>query len=80
MMTTKKIKATYDGLTFHPIGTLDLEPNTEYLITIEEIKEDTSKGPISFLLKHAGEVEGPSDWSLEHDHYLYGTPKQGNAK
>lgn len=22
-----------------------------------------------------GSVEAPSDWSTEHDHYLYGTPK-----
>jgi hypothetical protein len=79
-MITKTIRATYDGLTFHPMDTLDLKPNTEYLITIEEIKEDTKKGPIEFLLKHAGEVEGPPDWSIEHDHYLYGTPKQGNVR
>ncbi len=79
-MTTKTIKATYDGFTFHPIDTLDLKPNTQYLITIEEIQEEPKKGPINFLLKHAGEVKGPSDWSIEHDHYLYGTPKQGNTK
>lgn len=24
-----------------------------------------------------GTVEGPSDWSSELDHYLYGTPKRG---
>lgn len=23
-----------------------------------------------------GTVEAPADWSAEHDHYLYGTPKQ----
>lgn len=23
-----------------------------------------------------GTVEAPSDWSAEHDHYLYGVPKQ----
>jgi hypothetical protein len=22
-----------------------------------------------------GTIEAPSDWSSEHDHYLYGTPK-----
>ncbi len=26
-----------------------------------------------------GTTEAPADWSTEHDHYLYGTPKrQGN--
>lgn len=24
-----------------------------------------------------GTVDAPADWSLEHDHYLYGTPKRG---
>jgi hypothetical protein len=23
-----------------------------------------------------GQVEGPEDWSEQHDHYLYGTPKK----
>ena len=23
-----------------------------------------------------GQVEGPEDWSEQHDHYLYGTPKE----
>ncbi|MEO0534675.1 MAG: hypothetical protein AAF215_12520 [Cyanobacteria bacterium P01_A01_bin.123] len=23
-----------------------------------------------------GSVEAPADWSVEHDHYLYGTPKR----
>lgn len=23
-----------------------------------------------------GSIDGPADWSLEHDHYLYGTPKR----
>ena len=23
-----------------------------------------------------GTVEAPSDWSVQHDHYLYGTPKR----
>lgn len=26
-----------------------------------------------------GTVEGPADWSSELDHYLYGTPKRGEA-
>ena len=23
-----------------------------------------------------GQVEGPEDWSEQHDHYLYGTPEK----
>lgn len=28
------------------------------------------------LKEMAGSIEMPEDWSQEHDHYLYGTPKQ----
>ncbi len=27
------------------------------------------------LFKYAGTYDGPEDWSAEHNHYLYGTPK-----
>ncbi|MBE9012400.1 hypothetical protein IQ250_19565 [Pseudanabaenaceae cyanobacterium LEGE 13415] len=27
-----------------------------------------------------GTIEAPADWSSEHDHYLYGTPKQQNTE
>jgi hypothetical protein len=30
------------------------------------------------LEKLAGSVEAPVDWSAEHDHYLYGTPKRSH--
>lgn len=32
-----------------------------------------------FLEDTAGTVEMPGDWSSEHDHYLYGTPKRSSA-
>ncbi|HYW07419.1 MAG TPA: hypothetical protein VE913_10705, partial [Longimicrobium sp.] len=32
-----------------------------------------------FLAHVAGTVEMPADWSSEHDHYLYGTPKRSSA-
>ncbi|MHC1600414.1 MAG: hypothetical protein ACXQS5_06320 [Candidatus Methanospirareceae archaeon] len=31
------------------------------------------------LSKYVGTVEGPEDWSEEHDHYLYGVPKNING-
>lgn len=34
----------------------------------------------SVLKTMMGTVEGPSDWSSELDHYLYGTPKRGEAR
>lgn len=27
----------------------------------------------------AGSIAAPTDWALEHDHYLYGTPKRDSS-
>lgn len=37
---------------------------------------DTSESFHDFLERIAGSYDGPADWSAEHDHYLYGTPKR----
>jgi hypothetical protein len=34
---------------------------------------------LDFLIEKAGSIEGPEDWSTEHDHYLYGTPKRNEG-
>jgi len=71
------IKATYDGSSFKVTEPLELEPNTEYILTVEK---DTSKKPehaLEILRKNIGTIHGPSDWSEEHDHYIHGTPKRG---
>lgn len=72
----KTIRATFDGITFQISDPIDLKPNTHCLITIEKIENEPLHGPMGYLLTHAGTVIGPPDWSVEHDHYLYGTPKQ----
>ncbi|WP_159784249.1 DUF2281 domain-containing protein [Sodalinema gerasimenkoae] len=38
--------------------------------------EETSGGAWDVLASLTGTIEAPADWSAEHDHYLYGTPKQ----
>ena len=37
--------------------------------------EFSTQQSIKDMTALAGSVEAPADWSLEHDHYLYGTPK-----
>ncbi len=32
------------------------------------------------LDRMVGTYDGPTDWSAEHDHYLYGTPKRGDQE
>lgn len=34
---------------------------------------------LSVLEALAGSIEAPADWSAEHDHYLYGTPKRAGS-
>ncbi len=64
------------------VGTLQhmlLEGNSE---PPAEAEADLPQGGglWDFLERTAGTVEMPADWSSEHDHYLYGTPKRSSVK
>ena len=41
-----------------------------------EAQDTKEENAWDVLEKFVGTVEAPSDWSAEHDHYLYGTPKR----
>jgi len=76
MTKTKTLHAVFDGKVLKPEGTVDLEQNVRYLVTIER-KEAMGKQSLWDVLNElSGAVEGPKDWSEEHDHYLYGVPKR----
>lgn len=70
------IAVTFDGSVLKPDKPLKLERNKRYLITIvpEEVAPVQNAWDLSENL--TGTVEAPEDWSAEHDHYLYGTPKR----
>ena len=74
-MGTLTVKAIFDGSKFQISDPVDLKPNTNCLLTIEVIDDEPYEDPFRYLLKHAGSIEGPADWSALHDNYLYGTPK-----
>ena len=78
MTGTKTLHAIFDGKVLKPENAANLEPNVRYLVTIEpERKEETGKQSLwDVLSEFSGTVEGPEDWSEEHDHYLYGTPRR----
>jgi len=49
----------------------------EQPLEAQQSSEDKSEGDAWEALRSlAGSVEGPPDWAVEHDHYLYGTPKR----
>jgi hypothetical protein len=78
---TTTMTVLFDGEVLRPEGPVDLEPNTRYTITIQPNlvsngAKDEAEDLWEFLERHAGSIEAPEDWSLEHDHYLYGTPKK----
>lgn len=43
-------------------------------------KKQPSNNLWDWLEENAGTVEAAQDWSLEHDHYLYGTPKRNTPQ
>ncbi len=74
----KTLTVTFDGQALWPESPLDLEMNGRYVILVEPVPADSGEeGNVWDLLETlAGTVGAPSDWSAEHDHYLYGTPKR----
>ncbi len=79
-VTVTTVTVTYDGSTLHPEKPLNLEPNKRYRILViseEKSPPDTPKENAWDILERlAGTVDAPEDWSIQHDHYLYGTPKR----
>jgi hypothetical protein len=61
--------AVFDGQVFRPLQPITLPPNTrvQIAVTAEETK------PVSFLdVAEALDFDGPPDWSVQLDKYLYG--------
>jgi hypothetical protein len=80
---TDTLTAKFDGKAFLPEQTLDLKPDTRYRLRVEEelpAGTESEANLWDFLESVAGTVKGPPDWSVNHDHYLYGTPKKGETK
>ena len=78
-MMIKNLRVSYDGMVFRPEEKIELEPNTHYIIQIisrEDPLENNHKNAWELLEEMAGTYEAPEDWSREHDHYLYDSPKR----
>lgn len=71
------IIAVFDGQVLRPETPLDLTTNERYRVTIAPVAEDGGQENAWDVLDTlTGSVEAPTDWSEEHDHYLYGTPRR----
>ena len=74
------IDAVFDGEVLRPQEPLELTPNEHYSITIDVSPVSGEVNAWKYLESIAGTIDGPTDWSAEHDHYIYGTPKRGTEK
>ena len=77
----KNLTVLFDGEVVRPASPVDLKPDTRYEITVRDMPSPPKKASVWEVLdKYTGSIEGPGDWSIEHDHYLYGTPKRNETK
>lgn len=75
------IIAVFDGQVLRPETPLALEANRRYQVTITPVATgDDERTAWDVLDALAGSVDAPPDWSAQHDHYLYGTPRRQGAK
>lgn len=65
------IEALFDGKVFLPVQPIKLKANTRVQLSVV-----TDEQPVSFLdVAESLALEGPADWSLKLDEYLYGEIK-----
>jgi hypothetical protein len=77
---TRTLEVVFDGEVLRPAAPLDLPPNRRYLITIQEVARGDVGDAWDVLEALTGTVDAPADWSKQHDHYLYGTPKRSESE
>ncbi len=69
------ISAHYDGRVIVPDKPLSLPIGEKLQLRVESAS--TAAGQFAELGRFGADLEGsPGDLAAEHDHYLYGTPKQ----
>ena len=52
----------------------------QFVETLRQQHLQTAGDAWDVLESLTGTVEAPADWSDEHDHYLYGTPKRQESE
>jgi hypothetical protein len=70
----KTLRVIFDGDVLRPEGSVDLQPNTWYVVTIEreeEAKTEEEIYPLSQILACATDM-GVTDLSTRHDWYAHG--------
>jgi hypothetical protein len=72
----KTVEALFDGVVFRPAEPLMLEPNTRVWLVVETAPP-AAEIVTSFLrTARSLNLDGPSDWSVNLENYLYGDKTQ----
>ena len=74
MAMAKTLRVIFDGGVLRPEGSVDLQPNTWYVVTIEREegeKAEEETYPLSQILACATDM-GVTDLSTRHDWYAHG--------
>jgi hypothetical protein len=67
------IEALFDGTVFRPTKPFTLEPNTRVWITVETDPPKQNTKPSFLQTAFSLNLDGPADWSLNLENYLYGS-------
>lgn len=70
------VRAHFDGKQIQLDEPVKLKPDAKLLITVLSEEKHKDKTLFELLETPIGSIEGPEDWSTNHDHYLYGVPKK----
>jgi hypothetical protein len=68
----RTIEAVFDGEVLRPETSLALEPNTRVRITIEAVEPGPGKAKSFLDTARSLNLDGPPDWAMNIDAYLYG--------
>lgn len=72
---TRTVLARYDGRVIVPDDALELPTGQRLRIEIQTVEAD--RPPFADMFELAADLpDAPSDLASQHDHYIYGTPKQ----
>lgn len=75
----KSIEAIFDGEVFRPAEQVELEANTRVRLIFETLLINNSESLPFLDMALQLELDGPPDWSLKLDDYLYPSP-DNNAR
>jgi hypothetical protein len=79
---TTTLKAKFDGRVFVPDEPVNIRAGETVTLNIVVNDEHSEKTPLQRLLEIAeqfdGDPDSPGDAAMQHDHYLYNTPKRDN--